>query len=144
MAYLIRQLDISDYDELIGLWARSGLSHRPHGRDSREEMRKQFRRKETYILGMFDGNTMIGSIVGTSDGRKAWINRLAVDPDYRGRGLGGKLIAEIEGYLRKHDVRVIAALIEDWNTPSMSVFSNAGYEFFDDVVYCSKRTSPDD
>lgn len=144
MEYPIRHLDVSDYDDIIALWSRAGLKFRPKGRDSREVMSGEFARAETCFLGMFDGDTMIGVIVGTSDGRKGWLNRLAIDPDYRGRGLAAHLIKAAEDFLHGFGIKVLAGLIEDWNTPSMSAFEKAGYVFYDDIVYCSKRTSEDD
>ncbi|UCD17808.1 MAG: GNAT family N-acetyltransferase [Candidatus Zixiibacteriota bacterium] len=139
--YPIRHLDLSDYDGLIRLWQICGLDHRPKGRDSREAMAGDFARAETCVLGMHDDNRLIGSIIGSSDGRKGWINRLAVDPDYRGRDLGGLLISACEDFLHGLGIRVIAALIEDENTPSMTAFAKAGYEAWENIVYFSKRPS---
>jgi ribosomal protein S18 acetylase RimI-like enzyme len=144
MTYPIRQLNIDDYQELLQLWRRCELSHRPKGRDSYEKMAKEFKRHETCILGMFDGDKMIGSIIGSSDGRKGWINRLAIDPDYRGQELAGILIEECEDFLHKLGLKLIAALIEANNDPSFKAFKKAGYIFANGVTYCSKRTSAED
>ncbi len=141
MDYLIRPLDITDYKEMARLWQISGLPYRPQGRDSSEVMAVEFKRMETCFLGMFDGKKMIGTIIGSSDGRKGWINRLAVDPDYRGQKLAGLLIAECEDYLHDLGLKVIACLIEDVNTPSLSAFEKAGYKISDEILYCSKRES---
>jgi ribosomal protein S18 acetylase RimI-like enzyme len=144
MDYLIRPLDSSDYNAIISLWGRSGLPFKQKGRDSRENMEREFNRSETCLLGMFDGDKMIGAIVGTSDGRKGWINRLAVDPDYRGRGLASYLIIEAEKFLYDLGIKVIAALIEEYNTPSMSAFIKEGYTCAPKILYFSKRPSVDE
>ncbi len=144
MQFEIRRLKISDYDELIALWQRSGLSYRPRGRDTRESISKEIQRSETAFFGMFDGDTMIGSIIGSSDGRKGWINRLTVDPDYRGRGLAGGLLKECEDFLHKLGLKVIAALIEGDNLGSFSAFKKSGYIYGPDIAYYSKRFTPDD
>ncbi|PKK84019.1 MAG: hypothetical protein CVT49_05175 [candidate division Zixibacteria bacterium HGW-Zixibacteria-1] len=144
MDYPMRHLDVSDYDDIIALWSRAGLKYRPNGRDSREAMSPEFARADTCFLGMFDGGIMIGVIVGTSDGRKGWLNRLAIDPDFRGRGLAAQLIKAAEDFLHGLGIKVLAVLIEDWNTPSLSAFEKADYVFYDDIVYGSKRTSEED
>jgi ribosomal protein S18 acetylase RimI-like enzyme len=144
MQFEIRPLQISDYDDLIALWQRSGLSHRPKGRDTYEAIAIELQRPETCFYGMFDGDKMIGSVVGSSDGRKGWINRLAVDPDYRGQGLAGRLIKECENFLYRLGLKVIAALIEGENTESLATFKKAKYELWNDITYCSKRFSPED
>jgi len=141
MEYLIRPLDLSDYDKLMKLWSRSGLAYRPKGRDSREAMAVLFRRMDSGVFGMFDGEKIIGAVIGSSDGRKGWINRLAIDPDYRGRNLAAYLIREAENFLRDMGIKVIAALIEEYNTPSMSVFTKAGYSHDPKIHYFSKRDS---
>lgn len=144
MEYLIRHLDETDYNAIINLWGRTGLSFRPRGRDSQENMKKDFKRMETCIFGMFDGDRMIGVIVGSSDGRKGWLNRLAVDPEYRGRGLASYLIKEAENYLYDLGVKVIGCLIEEYNTPSMSAFTKEGYSCDPKILYFSKRGSWED
>jgi len=144
MDYPIRHLSESDYDSIIRLWGDSGLTYRPSGRDAREVITKELQRTDTCFLGMFDGDKLIGVIIGTSDGRKGWINRLAIDPDYRGQNLAGHLIKAAEDFLHGLGIKVIAALIEDYNTPSMSAFVKAGYIFDQKILYCSKRFSSDD
>jgi ribosomal protein S18 acetylase RimI-like enzyme len=142
--YSIRDLDVSDYEQLIDLWRRSGLDHRPKGRDNLKSMRPEFEREETCILGMFDGDRLIGSVIGSSDGRKGWINRLAVDPRYRGMELSQALIAECEKFLHLLGLKVIAALIEGENPASRKAFVKADYVYANKVSYYSKRTSEDD
>ena len=142
--YPIRRLKISDYDKLIALWQRCDLSHRPEGRDTFEGIAKEFERPETCFYVMLDGDKMIGSVVGSSDGRKGWINRLAVDPDYRRQGLSGRLIEECENFLYKLGLKIIAALIEGENIESLATFKKAEYELWNHITYCSKRFSPED
>ena len=143
MEYMIRPIEYCEYDDLINLWGRAGLTYRPNGRDSREAMQAEFHRPETRIYGMYDGEKMIGAVLATSDGRRGWINRLAIDPDYRGKGLAGELIAEGESFLFGLGLKIIACLIEEENLPSISAFSKAGYIFGENILYFSKRTSKD-
>jgi len=144
MESLIRPLDITDYEDMTRLWQICGLPFRPKGRDSYEAMAIEFKRMETCFLGLFDNDKMIGTIIGSSDGRKGWINRLVIDPEYRGRKLAGRLIKECEEYFHELGLSVIACLIEDVNTPSLSAFEKAGYKISDEILYCSKRSSDDD
>ncbi len=144
MQFEIRRLKLSDYDDLIAFWQRSGLGYRPRGRDSREAIVKEIQRTETAFFGMFDGDKMIGSVIATTDGRRGWINRLTVDPDYRGRGLAAGLLSECEDFLHKLGLKVIAALIEADNQGSFSAFKKSGYIYGPDIAYLSKRFTSDD
>jgi len=141
MDYQINKLSIKDYDPLTQLWTKCGLSFRPNGRDSKDSIAAEMRREETGFIGMFDQDKLIGFVLATSDGRKGWINRLAIDPDYQRQGLGGALIVEAEQFLHGLGLKVIAALIEGDNQPSFATFKKAGYSFHKDIVYYSKRTS---
>lgn len=144
MDFQIKKLTLDDYNDLTQLWLRCGLSFRPNGRDSKQAIDKEIKRAETAFIGLFDSDRLIGFVLATSDGRKGWINRLAVDPDYRKRGLGQRLIEEAELFLQDLGLKVIAALIEGDNQPSFAVFKKAGYTFGKDIVYYSKRNSAED
>jgi GNAT superfamily N-acetyltransferase len=78
----------------------------------------------------------------THDGRKGWINRLAVDPACRRRGLAARLVGEAERWFcQELGLEVWAALIEAGNEASLALFAQLGYQPAD-VVYVSKRTHP--
>ena len=136
---LIKPLTFEAYDSTMALWERAGLSYRPKGRDSPEEMREQFTLNPDLMLGAFEGEELIGMIIGTDDGRKGWINRLAVDPENRRKGVAGELIIAIESALKKRGRKIICTLIEDWNDISLNLFSEKGYIKHDDIFYLSKR-----
>ncbi|MFQ5886920.1 MAG: GNAT family N-acetyltransferase, partial [Anaerolineae bacterium] len=108
----IRPLAKEDYEALVSVWQRAGLKFKPQGRDSREALSRQLRQGQVTLLGAEKGGRLIGVVMVSHDGRKGWINRLAVEPAYRRRGLGARLIAAAEEELHGQGVEVIAALIE--------------------------------
>jgi ribosomal protein S18 acetylase RimI-like enzyme len=139
----IRAMRPGDYDALIALWEAAGLPCKPKGRDSREAITHQLELSTAiYLVAELDG-TMVGSVLGTHDGRKGFINRLAVDPAYRGRGIARRLVAEVERRLENLGIEIVEALIEDWNEVSMKVFERLGYVKHPDIFYYSKRKHPD-
>ncbi len=144
MDYQIKLLDIEDYKSITRLWQKCGLSFRPSGRDSKDSISIEMKRAETGFIGMFDHDNLIGLVLVTSDGRKGWINRLAIDPSYQKQGLGSILIVEGERFLHQLGIKVIAALIEGENKPSFATFKKAGYVFHENIVYYSKRNSVED
>ena len=82
---------------------------------------------------------MVGAVLGTHDGRKGWVNRLAVLPGYRRRGIGGALVRALEERFREMGLKITCALVEDWNTVSLRAFRAMGYELHRDIFYLSKR-----
>ncbi|MGC8998601.1 MAG: GNAT family N-acetyltransferase [Candidatus Bathyarchaeia archaeon] len=139
----IQKLTIDQYKELVNLWRMAGLPFKPKGRDSKEAIAKQMDANPEFFLGAFENGRLIGAVIVSSDGRKGWINRLAVDPDFRRRGVARALVAEAERVLRKHGIRIFCALIEDGNEASKRLFRKCGYVEHRDIIYFSKRESND-
>jgi ribosomal protein S18 acetylase RimI-like enzyme len=139
----LRRLTIEDHAAILALWQRAGLhSIRPEGRDSRSEFEKQFAGGQIAI-GLVENDQLIGVVIATHDTRKGWINRLAIDPDYRHKGYGEQLIHAAEDVLHEAGMHLIAAFIEEGNTASLSLFEKLGYAVHQDIYYVSKRDSTD-
>ena len=139
----IRELSIDDYDRLIDLWDRSALPYKPHGRDARERIARELQGPSAiFLVAEIDGE-LVGSVLGTHDGRKGWINRLCVAPEHRGNGIGRELVREVEERLEKLGIEIVTCLIETWNGGSMAFFAALGYVRHDDIVYFSKRKGPE-
>ncbi|MFQ6008703.1 MAG: GNAT family N-acetyltransferase [Candidatus Zixiibacteriota bacterium] len=139
----IRRLTIDDYNDLIRVWADAGLTYRPFGRDRKDRIEKQMKRSDTAFIGLFEDGQLVATGLATFDGRKGWINRVAVDPDHRRRGLAGEIIRACETFLEDLGAEIIGGLIEDNNLPSMALFQKHGYLYHEDVLYFSKRKSED-
>jgi ribosomal protein S18 acetylase RimI-like enzyme len=136
-------LTAEDYDAVRKLWEQAGLPIRAAGRDSREQFAEQLAGGIQNVVGARLGDRLVGVVVTTHDGRKGWINRLAVHPDFRRQGLGLRLIAEAERVLHEQGLQIIAALIEDWNQPSLALFERAGYVEYPGIHYVAKRDRQD-
>jgi GNAT superfamily N-acetyltransferase len=135
----IRNLTIDNYEDMVKLWSRAKLPFKPNGRDSKQAIATQMKANPDFFLGAFEGNCLIGTVIISCDMRKGWINRLAVDPEYRLHGVAKALIAESEKILRKHGIRIVCALIEDYNVASKKLFKKLGYVEHHDIIYFSKR-----
>ena len=135
----ITPLKFEDYEAILALWKRAGLPFNPKGRDSKEEVEKQLQGNADLFLGAYEGQQLIGIIVGSDDGRKGWINRLAVVPEHRRGGVASALIDACEKALRLRGRKIICTLIEDWNSESLLLFWKAGYVQHEDIFYLSKR-----
>ena len=143
MTLKIRAIRADDYAAIRDLWRAAGLSTRPAGRDAEREFLRQLARfPTTYLLAEHDGR-VIGVILGTHDERRGWINRLAVHPDYRRRGIARRLIEACEQALYAQGIGIIAALVEAGNPLSSAVFAAAGYVTDVPMHYFRKRTRPD-
>jgi len=141
MPFEIRTLKIEDYEVLIVLWKSAGLSFRPMGRDRRDAIKRLIELDPEMFLGAFEENRLVGSVIGTFDGRRGWVNRLAVDPSYRRAGVATALVERVEDKLRDRGARMIASLVDADNTASLGLFEKNGYKVHRDILYLSKRDS---
>lgn len=55
-----------------------------------------------------------------------YISRLIVHPEYQGKGIGSKLMLEIEGYFR-NKARRFELFTGESNKKSISIYKNLGY-----------------
>ncbi len=139
----IRRLTAADYDEIVNLWSIANLPYKPKGRDRREAIAAEMKLSPDFFLGAFDEERLVGVAVVSCDSRKGWINRLAVHPDYRRRGIAVDLIDECENVIRKRGLKLFCALIEESNRSSIRLFKKLGYVEHRDIIYFCKRESDD-
>ncbi|MCK4347722.1 MAG: GNAT family N-acetyltransferase [Thermoplasmatales archaeon] len=136
---IIRELSIKDYDALITLWNDAQLPFKPKGRDRRDKIEYKLKQgRDIFLVAEINGK-LVGSVFGTHDGRKGWINRLAVTPEFQRQDIAKKLIAEVEDRFSALGIDIISCLVEDWNIKSLQVFEKLGYKKHSDMVYFSKR-----
>ena len=140
----IRPFHMGDYDRVMELWVQGGLPLKPQGRDSRENIARQVGLMNVRFLVAQDGEggPVVGTAFATHDGRKGWINRLAVDASARRKGIGARLVREAERWLEAQGMDILACLIEADNAGSMAVFERLGYTKHPEIIYFAKRKFP--
>ena len=141
-AVSIREFRLADYDRVMNLWTEGRLPLKPQGRDSRGNIEWQIGQPNVIFLVAETAGRVVGTVLATHDGRKGWINRLAVEAGLRKHKIGSRLVAEAEARFESLGLEIYACLIEDWNTVSMAVFESLGYTSRPDILYYSKRKHP--
>jgi len=135
----IRPIRAADYEAVCDLWRAADLPARLSGREAPDAFLRQLaHHPDTYLLAEVDEH-LAGVVLGTHDHRKGWINRLAVHPDFRSRGVAQALLAACEHALRRNGLEIVSALIEHGNDASRAAFERAGYLADLPVHYYRKR-----
>ena len=139
----VRKMTVKDYSAVISLWDRAKLIYKPNGRDAKRNIIRELKSSTSYFLVALTGSEVIGVVLGTHDGRKGWINRLAVDPRFQKKGIARILVKQVEEKFKKIGINIFASLIESDNKRSIIAFKKMGYKQHEDIHYFTKRMNPD-
>lgn len=139
---VVARLSDDDVRSMVDLWAKSDLAFKPKGRDRLESLRAQRRKTPDLFLGAFLEGRLVGTVIASDDGRRGWINRLAVLPGARRKGVAKLLIESAERALRKRGRHLFCIHVERGNMSSMHLFESAGYSRQEDIFYYAKRERP--
>ncbi|HIH02035.1 TPA: GNAT family N-acetyltransferase [Thermoplasmata archaeon] len=140
---VLRAITDDEVETAVSVWLESGLPIKSKGRDTLENLRSLRDADPELFIGAFDGDRMVGVVLGTDDRRKGYINRLAVLPEKRRTGVAKMLVARCEDTFRARGRQVICTMIEEYNDTSKSLFLCIGYKREDDIVYYTKREADD-
>src|SRR6266568_7168079 len=94
-----REFSIDDYDAALELWQRVEGLEIAEG-DDRESIAQFLARNPGLSRVATGGQAVVGVVMCGHDGRRGHIYHLAVDPAYRGYGLGKRLVQECLERLR--------------------------------------------
>jgi len=133
----VREFRIDEYNAVYDLWKEAGLIIRPG--DDLQGIRVKLQRDPDLFLVAEDSGRIVGCVLGAWDGRRGWINHLAVAPSHQRRGVGSALISELEKRLSLKGAKKVNAQIYKWNQKSLEFFKAAGYEAQVDLVMIGKQ-----
>jgi len=126
-----RRTKISDLGDLLFLWKKVGLSVSSRARE-KVEIVEMIKLNSSSCLVIIENDKIIGSIFGTFNGRRAWIYRLAIDPDCQGRGYGTALVEKAEMALKSRKATKILFWMDRSNFKAHSFYKKNGYKILKD------------
>ncbi len=137
----IRVFEPKDQPDLIDLWQRCQLIV-PWNDPCKDIARKMRVNPELFLVGEMDGR-LIASVMGGYDGHRGWINYLAVAPEYQRRGIGQRMMAEVERRIQSKGCPKINIQVRSTNATVIAFYNSLGYGV-DDVIGLGKRLEKDD
>lgn len=128
-----------DYAQVRTLWESMDKGVRLGRSDTQEEIQKKVDRDPDLFLVAEEDGTIIGTVIGGFDGRRGLLYHLAVAASFRGRGIGSRLIDEVESRLQaKGCIRCYLMVLAD-NTEAMRYYENHGWENMEHVLTYAKN-----
>lgn len=120
---VIRSATAADTARLMDLWQAAGLRFHP---DLAEAELASVLAQDLVLVEEEDGE-LTGTVLGSYDGTRGWVRRLATRPGRRGRGVGSALLAELERRLRAAGCPKVNLLIEPDNAAVSGFYARRGY-----------------
>ena len=122
---MIRRCGSSDVEAVLNLWsgARSSHASTPDHKESVEGLLAES--PAALFVAEVEGQ-VVGAVIAGWDGWRGNIYRLAIDQDYRRRGIGLQLTRAAEDYLRECGVERVTALVA-YDRAATSFWDAAGY-----------------
>jgi ribosomal protein S18 acetylase RimI-like enzyme len=128
----IRPCRLEDVEAVLKLWQQAGAT--PGITDTADDLRRAVTASSASVLVAEVEGQVIGSIIGTFDGWRGNIYRLAVHPDCRRQGVARALVAEVEKRLAQQGARRITALVEKDHSWAMAFWEAVGYPVDERIV----------
>jgi ribosomal protein S18 acetylase RimI-like enzyme len=124
-----------DYLYAVQLWEsiEKGIHVGPS--DAPAEIEKKLQRDPDLFLVAEAEGDLIGTVIGGYDGRRGFIYHLAVSQAHRGKGIGGRLMDEVEGRLRSKGCLRCYLFVTADNEEAMRYYEKRGWQFMDNLPY---------
>lgn len=116
-------------EDALAFWRTiPGVHLHSNGEDSRDGIDAYLRRNPGCSYLALDDNTIIGAVLAGHDGRRGFLNHLAVDPSYRRCGIGSELLRLAEEALYKQGIRKSALFVLKDNRSGIAFYQTVGWE----------------
>ncbi len=107
--------------------------------DSREGITKYLLRNPNTCFVAEDNGKLVGVIMGGHDGRRGFIHHTTVRQEYRGRGIGKRLVDSAMKALEAEGIHKVALVTFEKNVSDNAFWEKVGFTVRDDLVYRNKN-----
>lgn len=128
----IRPFAGRDETQVVCLW-ETVFPDNPRWNVPAEDIRRKLAVQRNLFLVGECGGAIVGTVMAGFDGHRGWIHRLAVLPEYHGRGFARALMADAECRLRAIGCTKVNLQVRSTNTGVVAFYEKIGYGVEDRV-----------
>ena len=136
----LREFRSADYEAVRLLWSASeGIVLREV--DDREAVERYLERNPGVSFVASDGTRIVGAVLCGTDGRRGYLQHLAVAPEYRRRGIGRRLAERAVAALAERGIAKCHLMVLPANAEARAFWRRLGWVERPDVVVMSHTES---
>jgi ribosomal protein S18 acetylase RimI-like enzyme len=133
----VRPYQTGDQASVVKLWSTVFPDDPPWNNPVAVIERKLSVQGELFLVGLSNAH-LAGTVVGGFDGVRGWIHKLAVFPEFQGRGIALRLLKAVEEGLQALGCAKINLQVRSSNVAVVAFYESAGYTI-EDRISLGKR-----
>lgn len=133
---IIREMTIDDYEEVYQMWqitSKRALSEA----DERERIEKYLERGDGMSQVAVADGKIVGTVLASHDGRRGFINHMAVLPEYRRQRIGHALAKRAISKIAEQGIDKTHIFCYQDNTTGQNFWSDFGFKKREDIFVFS-------
>ena len=135
---MVRVLTIEEYEELSAIWRGTPNMGLRSLDDSREGISRFLERNPGTSFAAYEDGKLVGAILCGHDGRRGYIYHTAVLPEYRGWGIGSRLVEAAVAALQREGITRVCLNVMAANEQGKRFWTGRGWERKDFLEFYSK------
>lgn len=142
MSFRLRPMQAEDYDAVLALWqSSSGMTLRQC--DSRQAITEYLHRNPQLSQVLWHDDELVGAVLVGTDGRRGYLQHLAVATRWQRQGLGKQLLAASITALQSAGIDKTHLFIHNDNASALAFYRHLGWQERTDIRVCSFNASSD-
>lgn len=121
----IRELTAADQTPAVNLWSEAGLTRPWNGPE--EDFDRALAGPTSTVFGAIDKGDLVATVMVGHDGHRGWVYYLAVPSTRRRAGLGRRMMATAEEWLRDAGVPKLNLMVRTSNRAALGFYERLGY-----------------